>query len=115
MYLNYYHIYVVEKPYGPIHIGMILSTLNLNPHGFVFGLFPQKASYQLDVIHGYILISLLIPKPMGDICETLDVHPTILPGSSLTMWVEAKQNCIMGPLADGASSKACARMQLKKS
>ena len=41
----------------PIHIGMILSTLGLNPHGFVFGLFPQKASYQLDVIHVYIRIN----------------------------------------------------------
>ena len=44
MYLNYYHIDVVEKPYGPVYIGIILSTLGLSPHGFVFGLFPQKAS-----------------------------------------------------------------------
>ena len=29
---------------------------------------------------------------MGDICETLGVHPTILPGSSLIVWVEAKKN-----------------------
>ena len=49
MYLNYYHIYVVEKPYRPIYIGMILFTLGLSPNGFVFGLFPQKASYQLNV------------------------------------------------------------------
>ena len=37
-----------------IHIGMILSTLDISPHSFGFGLFPQKALYQLDVIHAYI-------------------------------------------------------------
>ena len=41
-----------------IHIGIILSILDLSPHGFVFRLYPQKASYQLDVIHAYKLISL---------------------------------------------------------
>ena len=32
-----------------------------------FGLFPQKTSYQLDVIHTYILISL----PISNLCGTL--------------------------------------------
>ena len=48
------------KPYGLIvvHIDIILSILDLSPHGFVFGLFPQNVSYKLDIIHAYILISL---------------------------------------------------------
>ena len=33
----------------PYRNGMILSILNLY-HGFVFGLFPQKISYELNVI-----------------------------------------------------------------
>ena len=45
-----------------IYIGMVLSTLGLSPHGFVLGFFPQNASYQLDVIHFYMLISHLIPN-----------------------------------------------------
>ena len=48
--------------HGPflIHIFMILSTLGLIPRDFDFGLLSQKASYQLDVVHVYILLSLLI-------------------------------------------------------
>ena len=48
---------LVSKPHGPfpIHISMILSTLGLSPRGIVFGLFPQKISYHLDIIHAYIL------------------------------------------------------------
>ena len=55
---------LVGKPCGSIsiYIGMILSTLGLSSRGFVFGLFPQKALNQLDVIHAYILISVLIPN-----------------------------------------------------
>ena len=49
----------------PIHIGMILAILGLSPQGFVFGLFLQKASYQLDVIHVYILIRHPIPNRCG--------------------------------------------------
>ena len=61
-FLNLTLIQLVEKPHRPfhIHIDIIMSTLSLNPHGFVFGLLPQKALYQLDVIHAYILISILI-------------------------------------------------------
>ena len=44
--------------YFPIHISVILSILGLSSHDFVFGLFIQKTSYQFDVIHAYILISL---------------------------------------------------------
>ena len=36
-------------------------------------------------------------------------------GSSLTVWVEAEQNDVVGPLADGASHKAhCTQMQMDK-
>ena len=60
---------LVWKPHGSllIHIGMILFTLGLSPHGFVFEVFPQKASYQLDVLHAYELISL----PITNRCGTL--------------------------------------------
>ena len=52
----------VERPHGPIsfHIGMIYSTLGLNPHDFVFVFFLLKASYQLNVIHACIFISFFI-------------------------------------------------------
>ena len=65
--LNPTLILLVRKPHGPIptHIRMILSTLGLIPHDFVFGLFSQKASYQLDVVHVYILISLPIHNRCG--------------------------------------------------
>ena len=47
---------------------MILFTLSLNLHGFIFGFSPQKVSYQLDVvIHAYIFISL----PILNRCGTL--------------------------------------------
>ena len=50
----------------PIHIGMILSILSLNINGFVFGLFPEKISYDLDIIHTYIIISHpIFPTKMG--------------------------------------------------
>ena len=49
----------------PIYVGMILSTLSLNLHGFVFRLFPQMTSYKLDIILAYILISHLIPNRCG--------------------------------------------------
>ena len=49
----------------PIHIDMILFILDLSPHGFVFELFSIKISYQLDVIHAYILITLFIPNRCG--------------------------------------------------
>ena len=50
-----------------LYIGMILSTLSMNPHTFVFRLLPQKVSYQFDVIHTYKLITL----PICNQCETL--------------------------------------------
>ena len=34
---------------------------------------------------------------MGDICETLGVHPTILPGSRLIVWWKLKKNGMMDP------------------
>ena len=49
----------------PIHIGMMLSMFNLSSHGFALGLFPQNVSYQLDVVHTYILISLSICNQCG--------------------------------------------------
>ena len=33
----------------------------VSPHDFVFGLFPKKILYQLDVVHAYKLIILSIP------------------------------------------------------
>ena len=57
----------------PIHIGMILTTLGLSPLGFVFDIFHQKGSYQLDVIHVYMLISL--QKLDRRICKSLATSP----------------------------------------
>ena len=53
---------LVTKPHGPfpIYIGMLLSILGLNSHGFFYEHFPQKSSYQLNVAHAYKLISLPI-------------------------------------------------------
>ena len=47
------------KPYRfiVIHIDMVLSILNISPHGFGFGFFPQNVLYKLDIIQSYILIS----------------------------------------------------------
>ena len=39
-----------------LHNGMILSTLGLSPHGFVFGLYPKR------------------PHTNGDICPSLYSH-----------------------------------------
>ena len=61
------------ETHGPIfsiHIGMILSTLGLSPYGFVFELFLQMASYQSDVIHAYIPISLPIPNRYGTLRDS---------------------------------------------
>ena len=48
-----------------INITMILFTLSLSPYDFAFGHFPEKASYQLNVINSYIFISLFIPDRCG--------------------------------------------------
>ena len=82
--LNPTLIPLVRKPYEPIHIhiyiGMILSTLALSPHGFVFGFFPQNVSYQFDVIRAYILIILPILNRCGTFmrlfCHVLEDHET---------------------------------------
>ena len=49
--------------YFLIHIGMILFTLGINLYDFVFGLFPQKVSYQLDVVIHANDIVHFGPKP----------------------------------------------------
>ena len=48
-----------------------------------FELFPQNVSYQLDVIHAYILISLPIPNRCGTFVRLLGVYPTILPSNKV--------------------------------
>ena len=74
---------------------MILSTLDLSPNGFLFRLFPQKSSYQLIIIHAYILISLPIPNRYGTLwdfehtpnnppIEQSSTKPPIKPGFSLS-------------------------------
>ena len=35
-----------------LDVGMILSTLGKDPHGFVYG-FSKKTSYKLDIVHPY--------------------------------------------------------------
>ena len=63
---NYLHIYPVrtlDTTY--LHNGMILSTLGLSPHVFVFGLYPKR------------------PHTNGDICPSLYTHD--LP-HFLSMW-----------------------------
>ena len=68
---------------------MILSTLDLNPHCFIFGLFPQKVLYQLDIIHAYILIGPLIPnryETLWDFRHTPNnTKPPLKPGFTLSI------------------------------
>ena len=70
-------IFLVGKPHElfTIHIDMILSTLHLNPHGFVHRLISQTASYQLDFFYAYILKGLPILIQCGT-CGTLHAQIT---------------------------------------
>ena len=58
-----------------LHNGMILSTLGLSPHGFVFGLTPKGLIPMEIFVHPYIPMIL----PTSNQCGTLFVYPTILP------------------------------------
>ena len=60
-----------------LHIGMILSILELSSHGFALGLYP-KGFIPIEIfVHPYILMILLISIQ----CGTLVVYPTILPSN----------------------------------
>ena len=56
---------------------MILSTLGLNSHGFIFGFLPKKASHNLNVIYTHIFISFPIPNRCR-ILQYFWVHPTVI-------------------------------------
>ena len=58
-----------------LHIGMILSTLGLSPHGFALGLYPKGLIPMEIFVHPYIPMIL----PISSQCGTLVVYPTILP------------------------------------
>jgi hypothetical protein len=60
-----------------LHIGMILSTLSLSPHGFALGLYPKGLIPMEIFVHPYIPMILLISSQ----CGTLVVYPTILPSN----------------------------------
>jgi hypothetical protein len=55
-----------------LHIGMILSTLGLSPHGFALGLYPKGLMPMEIFVHLYIPMILLISNQ----CGTLVVYPT---------------------------------------
>jgi len=55
-----------------LHIGMILSTLSLNPHGFALGLYPKGLIPMKIFVHPYIPMIL----PIYSQCGTLVVYPT---------------------------------------
>jgi len=60
-----------------LHIGMILSTLGLSPHGFALGLYPKGLIPMEIFVHPYIPMIL----PISSQCGTLVVYPTILPSN----------------------------------
>jgi hypothetical protein len=56
-----------------LHIGMILSTLGLSPHGFAIGLYPKGLIPMEIFVHPYIPIIL----PISSQCGTLVIYPTL--------------------------------------
>jgi hypothetical protein len=60
-----------------LHIGMILSTLGLSPHGFALGLYPKGLIPMEIFVYPYIPMIL----PTSSQCGTLVVYPTILPSN----------------------------------
>jgi len=61
-----------------LHIGMILSTLGLSPHGFAFGLYPKGLIPMEIFVHSYIPMTLSISSQ----CGTLVVYPTFKVGKN---------------------------------
>jgi len=55
-----------------LHIGMILFTLDLSPHGFALGLYPKGLIPMEIFVHPYIPMILSISNQ----CGTLVVYPT---------------------------------------
>jgi hypothetical protein len=55
-----------------LHIGMILSTLGLNPHGFALGLYSKDLMSMEIFVYPYIPMIL----PISSQCGTLVVYPT---------------------------------------
>jgi hypothetical protein len=55
-----------------LHIGMILSTLDLSPHGFALGLYPKGLIPMEIFVHPYIPMILFISNQ----CGTLVAYPT---------------------------------------
>jgi len=60
-----------------LHIGIILSTLGLSPHGFTLGLYPKGLIPMEIFVLPYIPMILSISSQ----CGTLVVYPTILPSN----------------------------------
>jgi len=60
-----------------LHIGMILSTLDLSSHEFALGLYPKGLMPMEIFVHPYIPMIL----PISSQCGTLVIYPTILPSN----------------------------------
>jgi hypothetical protein len=73
--LRLYSVRTMDTTY--LHIGMILSTLGLSPHGFALGLYPKGLIPMEIFVHPYIPMIL----PISSQCGTLIVYPTILPSN----------------------------------
>ena len=65
------HVRIMDTTY--LHIGMILSTLGLSPHGFALGLYPKGLIPMEIFVHPYIPMIL----PISSQCGTLVVYPTL--------------------------------------
>jgi len=74
---NFWVICVRTMDTTYLHIGMILSTLGLSPHGFALGLYPKSLMSMEIFVHPYIPMIL----PISNQCGTLVVYPTILPSN----------------------------------
>jgi len=68
LYLDY--VRIMDTTY--LHIGVILSTLGLSPHGFALGLYPKGLTPMEIFVHPYIPMIL----PISSQCGTLVVYPT---------------------------------------
>ena len=113
--LNPTLISLVGKPHEPfhIHIDMILSTLSMRPSSFVFELFPQNVSYQLDIIHIYKLINLLIPPFLTDARLWAMTH-TQHCVSLILLFLPLFLSLFLKSLSHSYSIKARACYQIKK-
>jgi hypothetical protein len=82
-----------------LHIGVILSTLGLSPHGFALGLYPKGLTPMEIFVHPYIPMIL----PTSSQCGTLVVYPTILPSNKGPPRLPSNQSFIR-PLSNNQDS-----------